>query len=208
MFARDSYTHTSCNHSWPVQLPHRCLWSLQNFSRSWLVCGPQCWKKSSSVIHAPVLSEQVPSHPSLCFPQGIITSQHKAFLLQPCIVLTAVPATPLAGGSQSSQGPCRLWQEFNLLTEIDSEQLQIFLGFSAPFLASCVAAGSCAVCAAFTQVFQEGNMQQIKERGCKRVAAALGLLERLFYRRMNRQFVVRHCFLNIAWKLLSCLAGH
>lgn len=61
-----------------------------------------------------------------------------------------------------------------------------------------MATGSCAAYAAFTQVFQEGNVQQIKELGCKRVAAALGLLERLFYRRMNCQFVVRHCFLNIA----------
>lgn len=46
--------------------PHRCLWSLQNFGGCWLVCGPQCWKKSSSVTHALVFSEQVPSHPSLC----------------------------------------------------------------------------------------------------------------------------------------------
>lgn len=142
--------------------------------------------------------QQVPSHPSFC---GNLLSAGQC--QDPVEVSLAAPLC-----SPSGPGAERVRQGDAGCCEPDSQSLLTnghtiypatgFLVTSVPLRASSVAAGGCPAWAAFAQVLQVWNVQQIKEPGCTRMAAAPGLLERLFYRWLNRQFVVRHCFLNIA----------
>lgn len=119
-------------------------------------------------------SLHIPLFAAACFPQGISTSQHSAVLLLPRVHSGA--CSPFGPGAQSSQGRCRLWQdrqsEFNLLTEIQSEQLPIFWAFlrlSEPLAWQREAVLPVQHLPRFSK---RDNVQRIKELGCKRVAAA------------------------------------
>lgn len=174
VFARGSYTHTNCNLSWSVQLSHRCLWSLQNFSRSWLVCGSQCWERSSSVTHAPVLSATSP-FTSFFLHQLTFRRALSRVSTRQCYRCPAPPSQqclqPLwAGGLKSSQGWCRLRQErlseFNLLTEI--QYFYRFPGYFCVFLSLLCGRGKlCCLCSIYSG-FPKGKCAANKRTGMQK----------------------------------------